>query len=144
MSEQANPLIGKRITAIHLATDKKAIRFDVEDGEPIVAQSDGDCCSDSWIESLDTPDMLIGEVVTAVEDVDMPDLGSSGEYEVTYYGCRITNAKGWCVIDYRNESNGYYGGNLSWPNDDYFYGGVYGQNVSSMDWRQIAPEPQES
>lgn len=31
-----NPLIGKTITAVHLAADRKAIKFDVVDGEPIV------------------------------------------------------------------------------------------------------------
>ena len=40
------------------------------------------------------------------------------------------------VIDYRNNSNGYYGGEIVWPGED-FYGGVYGQNESNMDWRDI-------
>ncbi len=42
---------------------------------------------------------------------------------------------GACVIDYRNESNGYYGGDLVWPGKaHHFYGGVYGQNVSTERW----------
>ena len=36
-----NPLIGKKVVAVHLAEDKKAIKFDVEGGEPIVARADG-------------------------------------------------------------------------------------------------------
>lgn len=137
-----NPLIGKVITAVHVATDKKAIRFDVEGGEPIVAKADGDCCSSTWIEALDTPDLLIGGTVTAVEDIPMPDIPGAepDDYDViAYYGCKISTTKGACVIDYRNSSNGYYGGNLSWPNDGYFYGGVYGQNVSTEEWQQVAP-----
>jgi hypothetical protein len=135
-----NPLIGKTITAVFLASDKKAIRFDVAGDEPVIAKADGDCCSDTWIESLDTPSLLIGGVVVSVEDLEMPDLGQSGEFDVlAYYGCKIATTKGACVIDYRNSSNGYYGGNLSWPNDSYFYGGVHGQNVSSEEWQQVAP-----
>lgn len=38
-----NPLIGKKVVAVYLAEDKKAIKFDVEDGEPIIAKTDGDC-----------------------------------------------------------------------------------------------------
>ena len=41
------------------------------------------------------------------------------------------------MIDYRNESNGYYGGNLCWD-DESFYGGVYGQNVSTMNWQNVS------
>ena len=53
---------------------------------------------------------------------------------------KIATEKGSCLLDYRNESNGYYGGILEWPPEkaSYFYGGVYGQNVSNEVWRQIA------
>ena len=139
-SDTKNPLIGKTVRAVHLADDKGAIRFDVDGCEPIIARADGDCCSHTWIEGLDTPSLLIGGEVTAVEDLAMPDLGQPDEYDVIeYYGCKITTTKGACVIDYRNSSNGYYGGSLSWPSDDYFYGGVYGQNVSKEEWKQVAP-----
>lgn len=38
-----------------------------------------------------------------------------------YYGCAIETAKGRFTIAYRNSSNGYYGGWLTWPTDG-FYG----------------------
>lgn len=55
---------------------------------------------------------------------------------MAYYGCKITTGKGYALIDYRNSSNGYYGGSLSWP-DDHHYGGVSGQNNSNEEWRRI-------
>ena len=55
-----------------------------------------------------------------------------------FYGFKITTTRGVCVIDFRNESNGYYGGELSWPNERYYYGGVFGQNVSAEDWKPVA------
>lgn len=132
-----NPLIGKTVVAVHLADDKKAIKFEVEGGDSIIARADGDCCSSTWIESLDAPQALIGRVI-AVEYLDMPQLPQTDEFEVVaYYGLKITTEKGSCVLDYRNESNGYYGGNLAWP-EEYFYGGVYGQNVSTEQWEKIA------
>lgn len=48
----------------------------------------------------------------------MPNLGDiPTAYEpqvecVAYYGLKITTEKGRAVIDYRNDSNGYYGGSL--------------------------------
>lgn len=143
-----NPLIGKTITAVHLASDKKALRFDVEGSDPIVVRADGDCCSSTWIESLDTPELLVGGTVVAIEDLSMPVGDDDGDDEgvIAYYGCKITTTKGACVIDYRNESNGYYGGNLSWPGEayEYFYGGVYGQNISTEQWNQVAPAAEAS
>lgn len=134
-----NILIGKTITAIYLAEDKKAIKFDVDGSEPIIAKTDGDCCSSTWIENVENPDTLIGSTILSVADLDMPEQSAKEEdYEViAYYGMKITTAKGDCVLDYRNKSNGYYGGNLSWPGD-YFYGGVNDQNVSKEEWKQIA------
>ncbi len=141
-----NPLVGKRVTAVWLADDQQAIKFDVEGAEPIIARADGDCCSHSWIESLDAPDALLG-VVQSVDDLDMPDLGSTAAnaqdktvgYDpecISFYGCKIVTDKGACVLDYRNESNGYYGGSLVWPSG-HFYGGVFNQNESKMQWRLV-------
>lgn len=136
-------LVGRTIAGIDLATDRKAIRFRMSDGESVVARTDGDCCSSSWVEAMDTPELIVGSPVLSVENIDMPDRGRPNEYGViTYYGCKITTTKGACVIDYRNESNGYYGGSLEWPGD-YFYGGVYGQNVSTEQWETVAGEPAE-
>lgn len=138
-----NPLIGKVIIEVELADDKGALRFHIDDGEPVIVRAAGDCCSHTWIESLDTPQLLIGGTVTAVEDLDMPtppNVKEDGYGDVTqYYGCKIRTNKGDCVIDFRNTSNGYYGGSLVWPHQGYFYGGVYGQNVSKEQWRRIAP-----
>lgn len=139
--EKANALIGKIVTAVYLADDGGAIKFDVEGGDPIIAHADGDCCSHSWIESVQGIEQLIGARVVSVDDVgEMPEVKGNryGHYEeeMTFYGCKITTNKGYALIDYRNSSNGYYGGSLSWPGD-YFYGGVHGQNDSNMQWQPV-------
>ena len=143
-----NPLVGKTVTKVELADDQQAIRFTVAGNDkPVVAYADGDCCSYTWIESLDAPENLLG-TVQSVEDIDMPDRGQTKENTqkkeynpeyLAFYGCKITTDKGHCVIDYRNESNGYYGGSLEWNKTDH-YGGVYSQNKSSEKWKVITPE----
>ena len=135
---ESHCLIGKTITAIKIATDGCALRFDIEDSPPIVAYAEGDCCSTSWVESLDLPEAIIGSPVIAVEDIEMPDLGDQPGHDcMAYYGCKIRTVKGECVIDYRNDSNGYYGGYLIWPPRK-----VYGipdiQDVSKYEWRDLA------
>src|SRR5690606_23843005 len=147
---QQNPLIGKVVTAVYLADDGGAIRFDLEGGETLIVHAYGDCCSHSWIESIQGVEQLIGSPVVSVEDLPMPDLGSNrgteaplnryghDEEEMAYYGCKITTGKGYAVIDYRISSNGYYGGNLVWPGER-FYGDVFGQNESEKHWQPVAP-----
>jgi hypothetical protein len=137
-----NPLVGKVITAIWLAEDRAAIRFDVSDG-PLVARAEGDCCSHTWIEDVLDPAAIIGSEVLRVVDLDLPDQlrqptkTAHYEEEMQFYGLAIETENGRCTIAYRNSSNGYYGGSLSWPGERY-YGGVYSQNVSSEHWRVLA------
>jgi hypothetical protein len=137
MEEKQNVLVGKVITAIHLADDKKALKFDIEGGEPIIADCQGDCCSETWVENIENPWAILGSPVLKAENIDMPDLGTmEGRDVVAYYGFKIETVKGTCTIDYRNDSNGYYSGDLAWPGD-YYYPGVFDQNLSKQDWKQV-------
>lgn len=142
-----NVLVGRAVVAVYLKEGGSAIRFDLDESETVVATVFGDCCSSTWIESLDAPDALIGTVIS-VEDIDMPDLGTGAEQTqdkdragsaecISYYGCKITTDNGSCVIDYRNESNGYYGGSLEWPQSP----GSHEQGIAGVRWRLVAGGP---
>ena len=54
----------------------------------------------------------------AVDEIEMPNLGDVPTLHrpsvdcVKYYGLKITTEHGRAVIDYRNDSNGYYGGSI--------------------------------
>lgn len=134
-----NPIIGKVITGMEIAADRQALRFALADGE-IVVNVDADCCSYTWVEHVELPALGFPATVVSVSDIDMPDGATStfhtGAEVLAYYGCKIVTDRGDIVIDYRNDSNGYYGGSLSWPGE-YFYGGVYGQNVSKHEWKPV-------
>lgn len=131
-------IVGKTINNLMIADDSEALLFKCTDGDHII-KVDADCCSHSWIEHIELPALGFPAVVLAVEDLDLP--GSDDNHPehdcLQVYGCKITTDKGEIIIDYRNSSNGYYGGNLVWPGED-FYGGVHGQNNSSMVWVEIA------
>ena len=131
-------LVGKTLVGIRIASDNKALLFQTTDGD-VIARCDADCCSSTWVESVQLPALGFPCVVISADDIEMPDLGQMPDKEVVaYYGFKVVTDKGEIVIDYRNESNGYYGGNLSWPDDQCFYGGVYGQNVSNEEWQDIS------
>lgn len=135
-----NPIIGKEVVAVYRASDDKALRFDTEDGEEIIARAEGGCCSSTWVESMDAPDLLVGETVRNIDTLYMDNPPNQPDYgEVKQYGCVIITTGGRCVIEYRNKSNGYYGGSIKWPHQRY-YPGVYSQNESNEDWRLVATD----
>jgi hypothetical protein len=100
----------------------------------VIVKTDAACCSHTWIENIQLPALGLPAKVISVDDSYFE---SQEDGELKIYGCTIKTDKGEIVIEYRNESNGYYGGSLSWPDDKYFYGGVYGQNVSTMNWQNV-------
>lgn len=136
-----NILVGKTILAIKIADDKLALNF-ITDAGDIVVDVDADCCSYTWIEHVELPALGFPALVVAVDDLDLP--GSDDENPehdcLQVYGCKITTNKGDLVIDYRNSSNGYHGGSLSWPDDSYHYGGVYGQANSKHEWVELSED----
>lgn len=138
MTNKEHILEGKTILDIKIADDKEAIKFITNEGD-VIARCDADCCSYTWVEEIELPAGGFPAQVLKAEDLDLnkPD-ESNDEHEcLAFYGFKISTDKGDIIIDYRNSSNGYYGGNLSWPNDSCFYGGVYGQNVSKENWVEV-------
>lgn len=137
---EKNPLIGKNIKQIKIADDKEALLFILSDGEQKV-RVDADCCSHTWIEHVELPTEFPCTVLAAQElELNKPPLENE-EYEcLQFYGYKLTTDKGDIVIDYRNSSNGYYGGSIVFEDGERFYGGVYGQNISSENWKELSHE----
>lgn len=132
-----NILVGKTIEAVQMAADKKAMLFKTDAGDVLV-RVDADCCSETWIEHIELPALGFPAKVLEAVDLDLNKTEQSEEFDcLQYYGFKITTDRGEMIIDYRNSSNGYYGGSLSWSDDGYYYGGVYGQNVSKDEWTAV-------
>lgn len=137
MNEQ-HVLVGKIIKAIELTEDRCAIRFVLEDGTTIVARCYADCCSSTWIEDVINVDAALGSPVLNAEDIELPEpfckptRHNIDEEEMQYYGFAVETANGRMTIAYRNSSNGYYGGSLSWE-------GEYGWTIDRQDegWQSV-------
>lgn len=93
-------------------TDDDIITFNFEDGSESYCV-EGDCCSTSWIEHLTIPDNVQGSKVISVEELTIGEQQEINNYEyLQVYETRIRTNRGDIVLEYRNSSNGYYGGYL--------------------------------
>lgn len=100
-------LIGKTIHAVYPDTD--CIIFSTNDGGYAYI-SEGDCCSHSWFSAIQGMEALIGATVNEVEEVNInSEWSDPGEF-IQIYGIKITTNKGRAMVEFRNSSNGYYGG----------------------------------
>lgn len=118
------------LASVELKEGEDRIVFTLANGDVIAFGVEGDCCSHSWIEHLDVPPEVLGETLTEVEDSDgvpwdgheckanAPDAdgyayGNQCDHHcLAVYNTRFRTAKGDIVLEYRNDSNGYYGGYL--------------------------------
>ena len=119
-------LEGKSILAIRKNDNGNFLLIDTEK-TTLKFLAEGDCCSSSWISSVDTPTSL--EKVVSVEEKDVgrtTQKEAEAEYEkehewpakcLTLYFYEIKTDKGSYTIEMRNESNGYYGGWLEFVSE---------------------------
>ena len=106
---------GKTIDKFVYDTDY--LEFLFSDGEVLTGTAWGDCCSVTWIESIDLPGVITGELVK-IENISMPipEYNEKAYEYLEFYGIRITTTSGIAIVDFRNESNGYYSGAIEWSN----------------------------
>jgi hypothetical protein len=106
-------MIGKTITDVrHLEQGSDSVVFGCLDGSEYTMYHDQDCCESVSISDVegDVSD-LVGSIVVVAESVDSSDFPSpAGEYVESYTWTfyRIATAKGFIVIRWLGESNGYY------------------------------------
>ena len=124
-------VIGKAVDTVELNKETDRITFKFLDGTERGYGVKGDCCSHSWIEHLEMPDDVRGAVIQSVDDGGEVEPWDGhvcverqydDDYKVTEEGCghdslavyntRFRTNKGDVVFEYRNDSNGYYGGYL--------------------------------
>ena len=109
-------LIGKTILSYTLEDGGTKLTFITDKGK-IVYETEGECCSYSWFSDIEGIDNLLGESVNSVterqewNEEETKKAEAQGDYGVLYlYGYLIRTVKGTCDIEFRNDSNGYYGG----------------------------------
>ena len=114
-------MLNRPLKSVQLDSEKTEIVFEFQDGSSRKFGVGGDCCSTSWIEHLETPDSILGATITAVEEgYGVPwdghecekSLPKCSHESLSVYNTKFRTDKGEIVLEYRNNSNGYYGGYL--------------------------------
>lgn len=107
MIGEFDDLKGKTILSVECS--EKTLRFNLK-GDAVCFEAKGDCCSESYIESLDNPEIFKDAVFQSVESVsgEQEEVSDIGVHKWTFY--KFKTDKGMCTLSFRNESNGYYDG----------------------------------
>ena len=112
----SDSVLGKnRLKEIAILPDS-AIRFIFFGGMIVVWECYGDCCSETWIDVISGVEKAIGKFVTGVVFLDMPekDDGKNRQEVDLFYGIRLylDYSDDYLQIEFRNSSNGFYGGTM--------------------------------
>lgn len=123
MFNNEHVLVGKTVIKAYINKGRTEILLVCENDESFLLQTQGDCCSESWIEHSSG----FNELPFTIMKVEEKELGevlpTRQEYDQLYsLNLEVKRSTGiWyhkdCGIEFRNSSNGYYGGYLEvYPN----------------------------
>jgi len=111
-------MIGRKLESVALDDGKGRITFTFADGFARSFGVEGDGCSTSWIEYLEMPGDIKGATLLSVvasapitQDHPGHDEENGGD-SIEVYNTAFRTDRGDIVLEYRNSSNGYYGGYL--------------------------------
>lgn len=118
-------LIGRVLAGVELSEDNRELLLRLTKGKIARLYANADCCSDTWIEHLTVPPDIAGATVTGITDSEGVDATeeqvaqtrADREYVdcLRVYHTAIATDRGEIIVEFRNDSNGYYGGWLSGP-----------------------------
>jgi hypothetical protein len=108
-------IVGRALDRVEVSQDKEKITFHFQEGDPVSYATYGGCCSSTWIEHLEQPYNLTGAVIYGVKESSGPDVPESQGEVIQSYMTTFVTTKGNIDLEYRNSSNGYYGGSLEGP-----------------------------
>lgn len=127
-----NDLVGEKIVGVGINPQHTLILFRTNKGD-LYYKTIGDCCSESWIEHIGPIDDIVGKTVMGVEKTEIGGLpGTKQESDILY--CVTLKIDGewkdtWS-LEFRNSSNGYYGGEMSRT-------GQYGEEITDEEKEEV-------
>lgn len=111
-NEDTDDILGKTIDSVYLSSDKENFIIRFSDGFEAKFATMADCCSRSWIEEFEVYiTELKGSLLVDVKDSDTVKHEYHPEHDcLQVYRTIFSTDRGDIVLEYRNSSNGYYGG----------------------------------
>lgn len=107
-------LVGRILYRITDENDDLQLHLD--NGEIVYFDATGDCCSESWVEHIDSPQkpekiVQIQEIqISGYEPTEYKKKSKESIDVLDCYFYQIVTEGGSYLIELRNDSNGYYGG----------------------------------
>ena len=121
-SYKFSDLLNRTIDKVKINTDNTVLRiYSFWSGKFFGFRTEGDCCSYSWIEHVENAEYLAGSKVLEVIDIDvdseefpLPEAEKQPDQLIQFYGLefKLENRPSF-RLEYRNSSNGYYGGYIT-------------------------------
>lgn len=110
-------MLNRKLASVSIENDGSCITFEFQDGFTRSFGVEGDCCSHSWIEHLELPGNIKGATLLAVNDSapitqDHDDHDGENPECIEVYNTAFRTDRGDIILEFRNSSNGYYGGYL--------------------------------
>ena len=124
-------LVGQIVTSASITSDKEIIELTLHPDRAVYLITEGGCCSHSWFSHVEGIRSLIGQEILSLESRPFNSFRKKDDdgYEsyIKVYGFAIVTATGKTVFEFRNSSNGYYGGSVKvathlpeWRDDEKF------------------------
>lgn len=126
---QFDKIINKTITGVWV--DENNLTIETDDSTKHNFTVYGDCCSQSYFHALYGVDKVLGKKIVKAEEIELPAGEIKSRYQecVSVYGYRLSaepsmteikegievETSNSMIIEFRNDSNGYYGGTLDNP-----------------------------
>lgn len=103
-------VFGKVIKSVYMDEDSQYLVLISDFDDYLVYKAEGDCCSSSWFESINNIESLINQKVIGIEE--NPESIREDEQDdcLRVYGYTLKTSQGYVDVEFRNSSNGYYGG----------------------------------
>tara|TARA_R110000868_G_scaffold66014_3_gene196968 strand:- start:3348 stop:3761 length:414 start_codon:yes stop_codon:yes gene_type:complete len=102
----------KLFISAEINEDNTVIKLTEKSGDLYYLMATGDCCSETWMENVTGTKDLLNNEILEVKGTDLGEApGTRQDYDQKY-SFIIKTKKGNFEIEYRNSSNGYYGGSM--------------------------------
>ncbi len=106
-------LVGQIVSELWLAPNKQYIQLQLQGHRVVAFYTEAECCSHSWIEHISGVAALIGQPIIAAGQLDLPTPDQDPEVDfIQAYSSTLVTAHGLFELEFRNSSNGNYGGRL--------------------------------
>lgn len=109
LTEAFEKMTGRKLENVEVV-NRDELTITLDGGEKIRFGVKGFCCSRSWIEHFETIRDIRGATIISVMNLDLGELLPDGSLKS--YQTIIKTDRGEISVEYRNSSNGYYGGYL--------------------------------